>query len=202
MPSAALTHRQLDIVNLLERGLTNKEIATDLGISEAGVKAHVSRLLLRYDVPNRVALLSIVRRQHTRADQPAYQSIARDLERVGESLQGTAAQTASERDGFAGARKIDVQARRQFADGAASLLKGSQSADMTRIVGELRDALSGLDLAFELAERLPPEATRGPLLEVLRERVQKAVIAAEALDRRIRLDQGKRSSRLIARRRA
>ncbi|OLC56929.1 MAG: hypothetical protein AUH85_04675 [Chloroflexi bacterium 13_1_40CM_4_68_4] len=202
MATAALTARQTDIVGLLDRGLTNKEIANELGISEAGVKAHVSRLLLRYGVPNRVALLGAVRPERDTAQRPAYQSITADLERIGKSLQGIKVRNGEIRDRFATARKIDMRARGQFADGATGLLTGAQSGDVTRIVGELRGALAGLDLAFDLAERLPPEAARGPLLEVLRDRVQLALSAAEALDLLLRLEQRSVPSRPARRRRA
>lgn len=44
----------------MARGLTNKEIAFALGISERGVAAQVSRLLAKYGVPNRAALIAQV----------------------------------------------------------------------------------------------------------------------------------------------
>ena len=53
-----LTPRQRDVVLLVRQGLSNAEIAGELGITEDGVKAHLSRLFLRYDVSNRVALLA------------------------------------------------------------------------------------------------------------------------------------------------
>lgn len=53
-----LTARQRQVVDLLRRGLTNKEIAAALRISEDGVKAHLSRMYLRFAVTNRVALLA------------------------------------------------------------------------------------------------------------------------------------------------
>lgn len=53
-----LTERQRQVVALVRRGLTNAEIAGTLGITEDGVKAHLSRLYLRFDVTNRVALLA------------------------------------------------------------------------------------------------------------------------------------------------
>jgi hypothetical protein len=43
---------------LIARGLTNKEIAHELRITERGVAAHVSRLLLRFAVPNRAGLVA------------------------------------------------------------------------------------------------------------------------------------------------
>ena len=58
MAMATLTPRQAEVVALLRRGDTNKEIAARLGISDDAVKAHLSRLYLRFGVSNRVALLS------------------------------------------------------------------------------------------------------------------------------------------------
>ncbi len=48
-----LTPRQQDVLALLRRGLTNEEIAEQIGISVDGVKYHVSDILMRLDVPNR-----------------------------------------------------------------------------------------------------------------------------------------------------
>lgn len=53
-----LTARQRQVVDLLRRGLSNKEIAAALRITEDGVKAHLSRMYLRFAVTNRVALLA------------------------------------------------------------------------------------------------------------------------------------------------
>ena len=55
--SSGLTPRQHEVIARLRSGLSNKEIAAGLGISEDGVKAHLSRLYLSYGVTNRVALL-------------------------------------------------------------------------------------------------------------------------------------------------
>lgn len=55
-----LTARQREVIALVRRGLSNGEIAGELGISEDGVKAHLSRLYLRFGVTNRVALLGAV----------------------------------------------------------------------------------------------------------------------------------------------
>lgn len=55
-----LTRRQEEVVAHLRSGETNKEIAAQLAISEESVKAHLSRLYLRFGVSNRVALLAAV----------------------------------------------------------------------------------------------------------------------------------------------
>ena len=60
MATALLTPRQSEVVALLRRGDTNKEIAGQLGISDDAVKGHLSRLYLRFGVSNRVALLNVL----------------------------------------------------------------------------------------------------------------------------------------------
>lgn len=53
-PAASdLTPRQLEILRLLARGLTNKEICGVLGIVEGTVKSHVVRIYEALDVTNR-----------------------------------------------------------------------------------------------------------------------------------------------------
>src|SRR2546423_1919252 len=56
-----LTPRQQVILRSVARGKTNKDIAAELGISEQGVKVHISRLLERYGAENRVELVSLTR---------------------------------------------------------------------------------------------------------------------------------------------
>jgi len=48
-----LTEREVQILGLLSRGLANKQIALDLGISEHTVKFHVSSIYARLNVANR-----------------------------------------------------------------------------------------------------------------------------------------------------
>ena len=49
-----LTDRELQVLRALARGLSNAEVGRSLFLSEATVKAHVSRLLLKLDATNRV----------------------------------------------------------------------------------------------------------------------------------------------------
>jgi two-component system, NarL family, nitrate/nitrite response regulator NarL len=51
--AAALTERQLEVLRLLARGLTNREIADVLKISEGTVKTHVKHVYEALDVSNR-----------------------------------------------------------------------------------------------------------------------------------------------------
>ena len=48
-----LTERELEVLGLLSRGLANKQIAVELGISEHTVKFHVSSIYTKLDVTNR-----------------------------------------------------------------------------------------------------------------------------------------------------
>ncbi|MDA0159752.1 response regulator transcription factor [Solirubrobacter ginsenosidimutans] len=49
-----LTERERDICRRLARGLSNAALATELGLSEATIKTHVTRLLSKLDVRSRV----------------------------------------------------------------------------------------------------------------------------------------------------
>lgn len=51
---AALTARELDVLRLLARGLGNAEIATELHISARTAKNHVSNILAKLHLHNRV----------------------------------------------------------------------------------------------------------------------------------------------------
>jgi DNA-binding NarL/FixJ family response regulator len=53
LPVHGLTHRQLDVLALLARGLPNKLIARELGLSEGTVKVHLLAIFRALDVRNR-----------------------------------------------------------------------------------------------------------------------------------------------------
>jgi two-component system, NarL family, response regulator LiaR len=60
-PTPALTPREREVLTLLGRGMANKRIAQELGISEKTVKIHVSRVLHKLGVADRTqaALLAV-----------------------------------------------------------------------------------------------------------------------------------------------
>lgn len=124
-----LTSRQRQVVALVRRGLSNSEIAGEIGISEDGVKAHLSRLYLRFDVTNRVALLAAV----DEVDAPA-------------RLRGS---TLGELRDIAG-RSVQRSQRLGIVPANPSV---------TEQVVAARAALAAVDVALDLVRDLPPETT-------------------------------------------
>ncbi len=52
-----LSERELEIVRALGRGQSNQEIARSLGLTEAAVKSHISRILTKLDLRDRVQVV-------------------------------------------------------------------------------------------------------------------------------------------------
>jgi DNA-binding NarL/FixJ family response regulator len=57
-----LTRREMDVLELLDRGLDTGGIAAGLGISSVTVRRHVSEILRKLEVPDRDAALQLLRR--------------------------------------------------------------------------------------------------------------------------------------------
>ena len=56
-----LTHRQLQLMNLVAQGLTNKEIAAHVNLSEFTVKNHIQRVMRQMDAENRHEAVDLIR---------------------------------------------------------------------------------------------------------------------------------------------
>jgi DNA-binding NarL/FixJ family response regulator len=56
-----LTHRQRELMRLVEEGLTNKEIAATLNLSEFTVRNHISRVMKRVDADTRYKAVEVIR---------------------------------------------------------------------------------------------------------------------------------------------
>ena len=68
MSSQELTTRELDVLKLIVKGKSNKEIGADLSISEATVKTHINNILSKLDPPQHesVAATGVARRGASR----------------------------------------------------------------------------------------------------------------------------------------
>jgi DNA-binding NarL/FixJ family response regulator len=63
IPNSDLSTREREVLDLIVRGKSNKEIAVELGITESTVKCHVSVILMRLNVTDRTqAVVSALQR--------------------------------------------------------------------------------------------------------------------------------------------
>ncbi|MEQ1907803.1 MAG: response regulator transcription factor [Vicinamibacterales bacterium] len=58
-----LTSREAEVLELVRRGLRNREIGTSLGIAEETVQSHVRSILSKLDVPDRTAAVDVALRR-------------------------------------------------------------------------------------------------------------------------------------------
>jgi regulatory LuxR family protein len=139
------------VIAHVRQGYSNREIGEKLAISEDGVKAHLSRLYLRYGVTNRVELITTV-------DETAGQSSA----------------TLAPRSELSGPRLTRTAARAPALDTSGPTV--AAAAKLTAV----REALLAVDTALGLVSELPPETTEA-MISAVKRRLGDAISAlAEA----------------------
>lgn len=74
---SGLTLRQLEVISMLGRGFSNKEIARALDVAERTVKAHVSAVFEALNVRNRTQAVLVAQRRGYLPNTPAYAVNAR-----------------------------------------------------------------------------------------------------------------------------
>jgi DNA-binding NarL/FixJ family response regulator len=67
-----LTLRQLEVISMLGRGFSNKEIARALDVAERTVKAHVSAVFEALNVRNRTQAVLVAQRRGFLPSTPVY----------------------------------------------------------------------------------------------------------------------------------
>ena len=58
-----LTRREQGLIPLIAEGLTNKEMASRLNLSEQTVKNHVHRMLRKVGAPDRLSIVEVCRNE-------------------------------------------------------------------------------------------------------------------------------------------
>jgi DNA-binding CsgD family transcriptional regulator len=150
-----LTERQRVVVAHVRQGYSNREIGDKLAISEDGVKAHLSRLYLRFGVTNRIELLASV-------DETVGLPVA--VSRVPNATNARADGTA--------ARATPVA------------LSTPEAATAVAKLAAVRDALTAVDAALGLVGELPPETTE-PMIDAIKRRLGSAIAALDEVQRAV-----------------
>jgi DNA-binding CsgD family transcriptional regulator len=172
-----LTPRQHVILRSVARGKTNKDIAADLGISEQGVKVHISRLLERYGAENRVELVTLTR-AWPEQDEPGYTELSGDIAGIRAGLNKTYQDATTFGKMHGGNGHLDAAAPHVKTNGHA--LKAD--TDIAAEVRSLREVLGEINVALKLARELPADANVGPLVDAIRTRVGAALEQSARLD--------------------
>src|SRR5688572_17234405 len=154
-----LTERQRMVIALVRQGYSNREIGDKLAISEDGVKAHLSRLYLRYGVTNRVELITSV---NEAAGQPSPLAVAApDPSRA--HANRTPATTATSGPTIATAAKLSAVRDALVAIDAALGLVSELPPETTEpMIGAVKRRLGGAISALDEAQRAVTTAASTP----------------------------------------
>jgi len=145
-----LTERQRTVITLVRQGYSNREIGDRLGISEDGVKAHLSRLYLRYGVTNRVELIASVDETADKASRAASQ--APDAARAGAT--GTSSTTAAYGPAIPAAAKLSaVRDALVAVDAALGLVSELPPETTEAMISAVKRRLGGAITALDEAQR-------------------------------------------------
>ena len=154
-----LTERQRAVIAHVRQGYSNREIGDKLGISEDGVKAHLSRLYLRYGVTNRVELLaSVDENAGFTAPVPGPKPL-----RVLNGGTGVSAQTASSTPSASAVAKLSaVRDALVAVDAALGLVSELPPETAEPMISAVQRRLSGAITALDDAQRAVTMAAGGP----------------------------------------
>ena len=152
-----LTERQRAVIAHVREGYSNREIGVKLGISEDGVKAHLSRLYLRYGVTNRVELLASVD-ENAGFSKPA--PAPRPLRVI---TNGTAAQSTTAAPSASAAAKLSAVRDALIAvDAALGLVSELPPETAEPMISAVKRRLSGAITALDDAQRAVAVSVGGP----------------------------------------
>ncbi len=163
------------ILRNVARGKTNKVIAAELGISEQGVKVHVSRLLERYGAENRVELVSLAQAW---PEAGGYAELSGDIAGIRAGLNKTYQDATAFGEMHAGTGHSVAGVPRAETSGHAPNVGTELVAEVRR----LREVLGEINVALKLARELPADADVGPLVDAIRTRVGAALEQTARLD--------------------
>ena len=173
----SLTPRQNVILRSVARGKTNKDIAAELGISEQGVKVHISRLLERYGAENRVELVSLARAWPD-PDERGYAELSSDIAGIRAGLNKTYQDATAVAATHGGNGHLVPAAPRAETNGHAPKV----GSDLAAEVRSLREVLGEINVALKLAREVSRDADVGPIVEAIRTRVGAALEQSARLD--------------------
>lgn len=155
---AELTERQRAVVELVRQGWSNREVAAKLEISEDGVKAHLSRLYLRYGVTNRVELLASI--AESASEPRAAPMPLPTLRALSQRADARAAGSRGPDGSVADAKLAAVRDVLTAVDAALGLVTDLPAETTESVITAIRSRLGGALSALDDAQRAVAQAAR------------------------------------------